>query len=116
MEKRIQHSILALLLNCYLLVGVLGHLQVLYEFFGRWGAPHSLAQSKPSRPATSKVYWTQHKHIPAASRIVVPSPATVAAPNFFHEQAFLCLVRLEDSRLTPHALPHAHNSRAPPVS
>ena len=116
MQKKIQHSVLALLLASYLLVGVLGHLPSLYQFFGFGTGSCTLTQSKPSRPVTSKVYWTQYKHIPAVSRIVVPSPAALTAPNFFHQEALFCLINLEGSKLTPHTLPHSQHSRAPPVS
>jgi len=116
MQKRIQHSVLALLLASYLLVGVLGHLPSLYRFFGFGTGSYTLTQSKPSRPVTSKVYWTQYKHIAATLRIVVPSPATLTAPGFFHQEALFCFINLDDSKLAPHTLPYSHQSRAPPVS
>ena len=116
MQKRIQHSVLAFLLASYLLVGVLGHLPSLCQFFGFGTGSYTLTQSKPSRPVTSKVYWTQYKHIPAASRIVVPSPATLTAPGFYHQEALFCFINFDDSKLTPHTLSYSHQSRAPPVS
>jgi hypothetical protein len=116
MQKRFQHSVLALLLASYLLVGVLGHLPSLCQFFGFGTGSYTLTQSRPSRPGTSKVYWTQHKHIPATSRIVVPSPATLTPPGFFHQEDSFCFINPDDNKLTPHTLPYSHESRAPPVS
>ncbi len=83
MRNRNHHIILILLLVTYTLLGVVGHLETL-TIFGFGTDPHNLLAAKSGPPPTAKVYWTQHKHIPATVKISVPSPAIVVQPEVSH--------------------------------
>ena len=74
MKKQPRHTVVYLLLSSYIILGAIGPFETLYALCS--GAkPHSIVQAKSNIPPTTKVFWTQHKHIPSAVKISVPSPA-----------------------------------------
>jgi hypothetical protein len=81
MMLRYRHIVIFLLLSSYLLLGVVGCLESLISS-GFGTNPQVIAQNKSGPPPTSKVYWTQYKHIPSTVKISVPSPAVFVPPEF----------------------------------
>jgi hypothetical protein len=80
MLQRNRHIVIFLLLISYLLLGVTGCLESLISS-GFGSNPQVIAQSKGGPPTTTKVYWTQYKHIPSTVKISVPSPAVFMPPE-----------------------------------
>jgi hypothetical protein len=80
MLQRYRHIVIFLLLFSYLFLGSVGCLEnLILSSFG--SNPQLLTQTKSGPPTTTKVYWTQYKHIPSTVKISVPSPAVFTPPE-----------------------------------
>jgi hypothetical protein len=113
MLQRHRHIVIYLLLFSYLLLGAVGCLEsLILSGFGT--NPQIITQSKSGPPTTTKVYWTQYKHIPSTVKLSVPSPAVFAPPemprictySFAFIQGASCI--LDDPSFS------SNSSRAPP--
>jgi len=114
MPKRAHHIVVAVLLASYVLVGVLAHLEALTQFLGFGTHPPQVAQSRPARPIAAKVYWTQHKHIPAVTKVWTPSPAVLSAPELRRPQQYGLLPAASAVAIDPASALSSYSSRAPP--
>ena len=74
MKSMIKKIFLFSLLSSYIVVGILGTTPFLNLFY-RGSKAHKITRTKCGPPVTSKVYWSQHKHIP--STINISDPVTV---------------------------------------
>jgi hypothetical protein len=113
MQRRHRHIVIYLLLFSYLFLGVTGYLETLV-LSGFGSNPQVLMQCKGGSPPTTKVYWTQYKHIPSTVKISAPSPAVFTPPEMprvcMYGVAFTqceCGIVLDRSF-------SLHSSRAPP--
>jgi hypothetical protein len=113
MLQRNRHIIFFLLAS-YLLLGAVGYLETLI-ISGFGTNPQLLAQSKSGPPPTSKVYWTQYKHIPSTLKISVPSPAVFTPPEFPRIFIEGIAFAQRTSRIIPDPIFSLHSSRAPPT-
>jgi hypothetical protein len=113
MLQRHRHIIIFLLLFSYLLLGAVGYLETLI-LSGFGTNPQYLTQTRGGPPPTSKVYWTQYKHIPSTVKVEVPSPAVLTTPETPDKQTY-SIVYL-DGKLAIHLNPivSLYSSRAPP--
>ena len=113
MLHRHRHIVIFLLLFSYLFLGSVGCLETLI-LSGFGSNPQLLAQSKSGPPPTTKVYWTQYKHIPSTVKISVPSPAvftSTESPRVFTVGDAFTQVRFSILSDPSFSL---HSSRAPP--
>jgi hypothetical protein len=115
MHQRFKHSTIALLLGSYLFVGSVAQFEAFGHIFGIKHGPYSYTQSKPVNSSSSKVYWTQHKHIPSFVKIVVPSPEAVAFDDYSGDLRYF-FVPFDFSPIA-HSAPSLslHSTRAPPI-
>jgi hypothetical protein len=113
MLHRHRHIIVFLLLFSYLLLGAVGCIEsLILSGFGT--NPQIITQSKSGPPTTTKVYWTQYKHIPSTVKLSVPSPAVFAPPAT--PRVCICgitFTQVEFSILLDPSF-SLHSSRAPP--
>lgn len=114
MHQRLKHITIALLLGSYLFVGAVAQFEAFSHIFGGYKAS-SFTQTKSDNSATSKVYWTQHKHIPSFVKIVVPTPEAVVF-NYCSSQQQYIIVSFVFCQ-TAHSAPplSLHSTRAPPI-
>ena len=113
MLQRQRHIVTYLLLFSYLLLGAAGHLETLI-LTGFGTNPHLLTQSKDGPPPTTKIYWTQYKHIPSVVKISVPSPAIFRPPESPHVITVgIAITQCSSSNLSDPSF-SLHSSRAPP--
>jgi hypothetical protein len=112
MSKNIRNTIVILLSLNYIILGVVGHIGILIAL-GFGTNPHCITQAK-TVPSTTKVYWTQYKHIPATIKISIPSPAVFASPESRRIQEYGVLPILDDIRIYPDPVSVLYSSRAPP--
>jgi hypothetical protein len=114
MLHRHRHIVIFLLLFSYLLLGVVGHLEAL--FLSGFGTnPQLLAQSKDGPSQTTKVYWTQNKHIPSTVKISVPSPAVFIPPEMPRIYSSGVVFTQRESNNIPDPIFSLPSSRAPPL-
>ena len=113
MLQRHRHIVIILLLFSYLLLGIVGHLETLI-LSGFGTNPQLLAQSKAGPPPTTKVYWTQNKHIPSTVKISVPSPAIFTPPEMPRVCTNNITLSQSISSILPDPLFSEYSSRAPP--
>jgi hypothetical protein len=113
MLQRHRHIVIFLLLFSYLLLGAVGYLETLI-LSGFGTNPQLLMQNKGGPPPTTKVYWTQYKHIPSTVKISVPSPAVFTPP----EMPRICMYSIAftqcESGIILDPSFSQHSSRAPP--
>jgi len=113
MNQWSRHIVVVFLLANYLLLGVVGHLEAI-TMIGFGTNPHRLVQTKGSSSQTTKVYWTQHKHIPSTVKIAVPSPAVFTPPETPRVYTFGFTFTQGESGISLNPLFSLHSSRAPP--
>jgi len=115
MHRRFKHITIALLLGSYLFVGAVAQFEAFSHIFGISHKSSSFTQTKPDNSATSKVYWTQHKHIPSFVKIVVPSPEVVLLDDYSSELQYIIVPFVFCQ--TAHSAPpfSLHSTRAPPI-
>jgi hypothetical protein len=115
MKQSIKYCILLLLLSTYLVVGVLGHLNVL-ALLGLGSGQEHVRQDKNPLDRTVRVYWTQHKHIPATVKITVSGPGLLIAPEALPQLTLILCVIEHDSFFMQELRGFSSTSRAPPIS
>jgi hypothetical protein len=115
MPNRIKHIVVALLLVSYLFVGAVAHLDAFNQLLGFGKGPQKIAQTKPTHPVPTKVYWTQYKHIPAITKIAPAPPAVVASLEFPRLEQFAFILVSINTLICPELDVSPFSSRAPPV-
>jgi hypothetical protein len=114
MQQRFKNITTALLIASYLFVGIAAQSEALGHFFGLGHGPYSLAPGKKASSSSTKVYWTQYKHIPTFVKIVVPSQDATAVDNYSGElQYFIVSLVCSPTAIPSPYLLH-HSTRAPP--
>jgi hypothetical protein len=113
MKRVLQNITLSCALFSYIIVGVLGHLEILSLLRWQTGITQ-IVKAKADPQPTAKVYWTQHKHIPSTIKVSVPSPAIITPAEtqsvFFHGIALI----QDASHILTDPIFSLHSSRAPP--
>jgi len=115
MFKRIQHIVVTLLLVSYLFVGAVARLDAFNQLVGLGKGPQKIAQTKPSHPVPTKVYWTQYKHIPAVTKIAPAPPAVVSSLEFPRLEQYAVILVSINTLICPELDVSPFSSRAPPV-
>jgi hypothetical protein len=113
MLQRHRHIVIFLLLFSYLLLGAVGYLETLI-LSGFGTNPQLLMQNKGGPPPTTKVYWTQYKHIPSTVKISVPSPAVFTPPEVPRVCTYGIIFTQGAFSILSDPLFSLHSSRAPP--
>jgi len=79
MKQILKRAIVLLLLCGYLHAGVVGHL-ITWTVIDGWSrSEEQVSKSKSTIPASAKVYWTQHKHIPSSAKTISSAVAVLPA-------------------------------------
>ena len=113
MLNRHRHIVISLLLASYMLLGAIGHLEsLILSGFGT--NPQHITKPVDNHSSTFKVYWTQHKHIPSAVKISVPSPAVFTPPELPHVCMYSSVFIQDEYSILLDPLFSLHSSRAPP--
>jgi len=105
----------SLLLVSYLFVGAAAHLDAINQLLGLGKGPQKIAQTKPTHPVPTKVYWTQYKHIPAVTKIAPAPPAVVSALEFPRPERYDLVPVFIVTLICPNPDVSPSSSRAPPV-
>jgi len=113
MLQRHRHIVIFLLLFSYLLLGIVGHLETLI-LSGFGTNPQVLMQSKDGPQRTTKVYWTQYKHIQSTVKISVPSLTIFTPPEFARTLMSSISFTQSTSGILFDLSVSLHSSRAPP--
>jgi hypothetical protein len=113
MKQIIRKNILFIFLLSYVAVGVLGHTSIITKICPRTRV-HKITRIKADARATSKLYWTQHKHIPPNIKISVPAPELVKMPELPRLLVYEILTSQDvfDIKAAPYI--SLYSSRAPP--
>jgi hypothetical protein len=115
MHQRFKHITVALLLGSYLFVGAVAQFEAFSHIFGISHKSSSFTQTKPDNSATSRVYWTQHKHIPSFVKIVVPSLEAVVFNYCSSQQQYIVVPIVFCQRAHSASSLSPHPTRAPPI-
>ena len=115
MFKRIQHIVVTLLLVSYLFVGAVAHLDAFNQLVGLGKGPQKIAQTKPTHPVPTKVCWTQHKHIPAVTKIAPAPAAVVSSLELPRLEQYAVIPVSINTLICPELDVSPFSSRAPPV-
>jgi hypothetical protein len=113
MLKRHRHIVISLLLFSYVLLGAVGHLEML-TILGFGTNPQHLTKSANNQSSTSRVYWTQYKHIPSTVKISVPSPAVFTPPELMRICLYGVAFTQAASSIPLDHIFSLHSTRAPP--
>jgi len=116
MFRQIQHIVVGLLLTSYLFVGAVAHLESIGRFFQFDSKPEKVEQQRPTQPMPERVYWTQHKHIPAFTKVVSFSPATVTPCELLRLELLSPQFATENTEAVAFFVTACAFSRAPPLS
>lgn len=116
MHSKVQHIVVVLLVCSYVFVGAAAHFDAFSHLFGFGTDPHKVAQTNPTQPAPTKVYWTQYKHIPAVTKSLPASLAVVSSFEFPRLQRYGLLPAPFEALICPMADISTVSSRAPPES
>jgi hypothetical protein len=115
MKRIVQHSILVCLLFSYIVVGVLGNIEV-FNLFGLGTQLLQITKTKAGLPSSGKAYWTQYKHIPSTIKVEVPSPAIFTESATHHILTYGVLSSNESTTIHLNPVISLHSSRAPPLA
>ena len=113
MRLFIRYTVVILFLVSYVFLGAIGHLEVL-TVLGFGTNPHMFTQAKAGHPQTTKVYWTQYKHIPTTVKISAPSPVILVNPEKHHAHAHRIVYTTGNPGTLSESFVSFHSSRAPP--
>lgn len=115
MKQFLKYSTVVILLSTYVVVGILGNINVL-ELLGLGSGHEHVQQSQNPLDKTARVYWTQHKHISVTVKIAFPTPCVLSSPEVpVRVEQVLGVVEHGSFRLK-HLSYSSHASRAPPIS
>ena len=81
MKQRATHILVVVLVTCYLVVALTGHIAVLSVVLNSAGDSQCVTPEGKSKPIDSKPVWTQRKHIPTTPKIDIPADALVIGPR-----------------------------------
>jgi hypothetical protein len=88
MKNIIKYSLISAFVVCYVLITLIGQLQLLAYWMNTDENSHSVASARDSRPFDTRPILIQGKHLPLTEKVNVPSEVFIKAINFPEIKAF----------------------------
>lgn len=116
MKSLLKHTVLVLLLSSYTVLGVAGPVDASRKLFVLGGTPSAVAKTKSADHAAPRVYWTQHKHIPASFKVSVSAPVLLPELSVPHSESLLGTLQVRSVPVVSREFILFRFSRPPPYS